>query len=502
MGNFDYLLTGFESALASGNLIYGFIGVFLGTLVGVLPGIGPALAIGLLLPITLTVQPTQALIMFAAIYYGAMYGGSTTSILLNTPGESGSVITAVEGNKMARAGEAGAALATAAIGSFVAGTIATLLLALAAPQLAEFALQVQPAGFLALIITAFFTVGTLLGSSRIRGVLALSVGLVVGLIGADLQTGSIRLTFGNNNAIDGIETVTVIVALFALGEILYLASRFKHAEWQVIPVGGKAMMNRNQFRRSWKPWLRGTAIGFPLGVVPAGGSEVPTFLSYATEKKLAKDKNKEEFGDGAIEGVAGPEAANNANAAGALVPLLALGLPTSATAAVVLVAFQSYNIQPGPLLFVTNPNLVWALIASLFIGNTLLLVLNLPFIKFWVKLLYMPRPYLYAGITTFALLGAYALNGSIFDLQMALVVGFIGYLFRRFGVPITPMVIGAILGPLAELYYKRTIQISQGDHSVLFDGLLTKSLYTFLLLLIVLPMLYRFIKRGKQNSTK
>ena len=502
MGNFDYLLNGFESAFASGNLIYGFIGVFLGTLVGVLPGIGPALAIGLLLPITLTVQPTQALIMFAAIYYGAMYGGSTTSILLNTPGESGSVITAVEGNKMARAGKAGAALATAAIGSFVAGTLATLLLALAAPQLAEFAIQVQPAGFLALIITAFFTVGTLLGSSRIRGVLALSVGLVVGLIGADLQTGSIRLTFGNNNAIDGIETVTVIVALFALGEILYLASRFKHSEWQVIPIGGKAMMNKKEWKRSWKPWLRGTAIGFPLGVIPAGGSEVPTFLSYATEKKLAKGENKEEFGKGAIEGVAGPEAANNANAAGALVPLLALGLPTSATAAVVLVAFQSYQIQPGPLLFTTNPDLVWALIASLFIGNTLLLVLNLPFIRFWIKLLYIPRPYLYAGITTFALLGGYALNSSIFDLQMALVVGFIGYLFRRFGVPITPMVIGAILGPLAELYYKRTIQISQGDHSVLFDGLLTKSLYTFLLLLIILPPLYRFIKRGKQSSTK
>jgi putative tricarboxylic transport membrane protein len=262
------------------------------------------------------------------------------------------------------------------------------------------------------------------------------------------------------------------------------------------------MMNKKEWKRSWKPWLRGTAIGFPLGVIPAGGSEVPTFLSYATEKKLAKGENKEEFGNGAIEGVAGPEAANNANAAGALVPLLALGLPTSATAAVVLVAFQSYQIQPGPLLFQTNPDLVWALIASLFIGNTLLLVLNLPFIKFWIKLLYIPRPYLYAGITTFALLGGYALNSSIFDLQMALVVGFIGYLFRRFGVPITPMVIGAILGPLAELYYKRTIQISQGDHSVLFDGLLTKSLYTFLLLLIVLPPLYRFIKRGKQSSTK
>jgi len=445
--NFGPLLDGFSQAFVLSNLIYGFIGTFLGTLVGVLPGIGPALAIGLLLPITLTVQPTQALIMFAAIYYGAMYGGSTTSILLNTPGESGSVITAVEGNKMARAGRAGAALATAAIGSFVAGTIATLLLALAAPQLAELAITVQPAGFLALIITAFATVGTLLGSSRIRGILSLAVGLTIGLVGADLQSGSLRLTFGNTAAIDGIETVTVIVALFALGEVLYLASRFKHDSWQVIPVGGKAMMTKKEFKRSWKPW-------------------------------------------------AGPEAANNANAAGALVPLLALGLPTSATAAVVLVAFQSYQIQPGPLLFMTNAELVWALIASLFIGNTLLLVLNLPFIRFWVKLLYIPRPYLYAGITTFALLGAYALNNSIFDLQIALLVGFIGYLFRRFAVPITPMVIGAILGPLAELYYKRALQISQGDHGVLIDGALTKSLYLFLILLIAIPPLYRRFKKG------
>ena len=394
--NFGELLNGFSDALVFSNLIYGFIGTFLGTLVGVLPGIGPALAIGLLLPITLTVQPTQALIMFAAIYYGAMYGGSTTSILLNTPGESGSVITAVEGNKMARAGRAGAALATAAIGSFVAGTIATFTLALAAPQLAEIAIQVQPAGFLALIITAFATVGTLLGSSRVRGLLSLAVGLTIGLVGADLQSGSLRLTFGQTAAIDGVETVTVIVALFALGEVIYLASRLRHDKEEILSVNGKAFLSRKDWKRSWKPWLRGTAIGFPLGVVPAGGSEVPTFLSYAVEKKLAKGENKEEFGKGAIEGVAGPEAANNANAAGALVPLLALGLPTSATAAVVLVAFQSYQIQPGPLLFQTNPELVWALIASLFIGNTLLLILNLPFIRFWVKLLYIPKPHLYA----------------------------------------------------------------------------------------------------------
>jgi len=500
MGSVDYWLKGFETAFSAGNLLYGFIGTFLGTLVGVLPGIGPALAIGLLLPITLKVQATQALIMFAAIYYGAMYGGSTTSILLNTPGESGSVITAVEGNKMARAGKAGAALATAAIGSFIAGTIATLLLALFAPKLADIAIKVQPAGFLALIVLAFATVGTLLGSSRVRGIVALAVGLTVGLVGADLQSGSLRLTFGNANAIDGIETVTVIVALFALGEVLYLASRFRHEEWQLIPTGGRVTMNKEDLKRSWKPWLRGTAIGFPLGIIPAGGSEVPTFLSYAVEKKLAKGENKEEFGKGAIEGVAGPEAANNANAAGALVPLLALGLPTSATAAVVLVAFQSYQIQPGPLLFMTNPDLVWTLIASLFIGNTLLLVLNLPFIGMWVKLLKIPRPYLYAGITTFSLLGAYALNNSTFDLQCALVVGFIGYLFRRFAVPVTPMVIGVILGPLAELYYKRALQISQGDHGILLQGPLTKILYSILLLVIVIPPIYRRMKKEKNLS--
>ena len=296
------LMDGFQTAFTATNLMFGLLGTFLGTLVGVLPGIGPALAIGLLLPICLTVNPTSALIMFAAIYYGAMYGGSTTSILLNTPGESGSVITALEGNKMAKAGRAGAALATAAIGSFVAGTIATLLLAFGAPVMADVALTIQPAGYLSLIILAFTTVGTLLGASRIRGLVALSVGLVIGLVGADLQSGALRLTFGNMAAIDGIETVTVIVAIFALGEALFLASRHQFFKTEVLKMDGKAWMTKEDFKRSWKPWLRGTAIGFPLGVIPAGGSEVPTFLSYGIEKALSK--NKDEFGKGAIEGVA------------------------------------------------------------------------------------------------------------------------------------------------------------------------------------------------------
>ncbi len=491
--SFSMLMDGFQTAFTPTNLAFGLLGTFLGTLVGVLPGIGPALAIGLLLPISLTVNPTSALIMFAAIYYGAMYGGSTTSILLNTPGESGSVITALEGNKMAKAGRAGAALATAAIGSFVAGTIATLLLAFGAPVMAEFALKIQPAGYLALIMLAFITVGTLLGASRIRGMVALAVGLVVGLVGADLQSGALRLTFGNLNAIDGIETVTVIVAIFALGEALYLASRHQLIDMTVLKLTGRAWMTREDFKRSWKPWLRGTAIGFPLGVIPAGGSEVPTFLSYGVEKALSK--NKDEFGKGAIEGVAGPEAANNANAAGVLVPLLALGLPTSATAAVVLVAFQSFNIQPGPMLFQTNPEIVWGLIASLFIGNALLLVLNLPLIRFWVLLLKIPSHYLYAGITTFALLGAYALNNSTFDLQVALGVGVLGYLFRRFGVPVTPLIIGVILGPLAELYFKRSLQISQGDWHILIAGSFPKVIYGLLLMVIIGPLVWNFKKK-------
>jgi putative tricarboxylic transport membrane protein len=499
MSSFNSLMDGFASALTLSNLGFGLLGTFLGTLVGVLPGIGPALAIALLLPITYTVSPASALIMFAAIYYGAMYGGSTTSILLNTPGESGSVITALEGNKMARRGQAGAALATAAIGSFVAGTIATGILAFTAPSIADLAIKVGAAEYVALMLVAFTTVSSLLGASQIRGFIALAIGLVLGLVGADLQSGLSRLTFGNEAALEGIETVPVIVSIFALGEALYIASRFKDEGWNVIPMKGRALMSRQDWKRSWKPWIRGTFLGFPLGVVPAGGSEVPTFLSYSIEKKLTK--HPEEFGHGAIEGVAGPEAANNANAAGALVPLLALGLPTSATAAVILVAFQTYQIQPGPTLFLTNGALIWTLIASLFIGNALLLVLNLPLVRFWVKLLNVPRPYLFAGIVTFALLGAYAINTSVFDVQVAIVIGLVGFLFRRFGMPITPLILGLILGPNLELQFRRALQISAGDYSTLIASPLSKILYAVLFLALFTPIITRVMKKVRKDVT-
>ena len=500
MENLNLLMEGFGNALTAQNLMYGLLGTFLGTLVGVLPGIGPALAIALLLPVTLSVDPTSALIMFAAVFYGAMYGGSTTSILLNTPGEAGAVITSVEGHKMAKKGRAGAALTTAAIGSFVAGLIATIFLAAAAPTLAELALKVQPAGYVALIVFAFAAVGTLLGSSRVRGLVSLSVGLIIGLVGADQQTGINRLSFGIQEATDGFEVIVVIISFFAIGEVLYYASRFKDDAWRVLPVKGKVWMDREDFRRSWKPWLRGTAIGFPMGLIPAGGSEVPTFISYSVEKKLSK--HKEEFGEGAIEGVAGPEAANNANAAGVLVPLLALGLPTSATAAIMLVALRNFNIQPGPMLFEMNGPLVWTLIASLFVGNTRLLLLNLPLIRIWIQLLQIPRHYLYAGITTFGMLGAYSLNNSLFDLRVAVIMGFIGYLFRRFGVPNTPLVLGVILGPVLEIQFRQALQLSNGDYSILYAGLLPKVIYLLLLALIFAPNIMKLIKKSAGVTSK
>jgi putative tricarboxylic transport membrane protein len=338
----------------------------------------------------------------------------------------------------------------------------------------------------------------LLGSSQIRGFISLSVGLILGLVGADLQSGLSRLTFGNDSALEGIRAVTVIVAIFALGEALYIASRFRDSGWKIIPMKGRALMSRNDLKRSWKPWLRGTAIGFPLGIVPAGGSEVPTFLSYSVEKSLSK--HKDEFGKGAIEGVAGPEAANNANAAGALVPLLALGLPTSATAAVILVAFQTYQIQPGPLLFTTNPVLIWTLIASLFIGNALLLILNLPLVRFWVQLLKIPRTYLFSGIVSFAMLGAYALNTSTFDVAVAIVIGVVGFLFRRYGMPITPLILGLILGPNLELQFRRALQISAGDYGTLIASPLSKVLYLVLFLVIVGPTVANMRRKKKAKK--
>jgi putative tricarboxylic transport membrane protein len=483
------LLSGFAEAATPVNLLFALLGVLLGTAVGVLPGIGPAMTVALLLPITYVLDPTAAFIMFAGIYYGGMYGGSTTSILLNTPGESASVVTAIEGNKMAKAGRAAQALATAAIGSFVAGTIATLLLALLAPAVATLAIEVSPADTFALMLLAFIAVTSVLGSSRVRGLASLGLGLTIGLIGIDFTSGQQRLTFGIAELSEGIDVIVVAVGLFAVGEALWTAAHLRRKPLDVIPVGNPRM-SREDWRRSWKPWLRGTAIGFPFGAIPAGGAEIPTFLSYITEKKLSK--NPEEFGHGAIEGVAGPEATNNASAAGGLVPLLTLGIPTTATAAIMLAAITSYGIEPGPRLFATEPVLVWGLIASLFIGNTALLLLNLPLAPVWARLLRIPRSYLYAGILFFSSLGAYAANASPFDLFLLLIIGGLGFMMRRYGLPMLPAIIGVILGPFAEEELRQALQISNGALTGLVDPMAVV-IYVIVALVLLYPVIRRLL---------
>ncbi|AWN21840.1 tripartite tricarboxylate transporter TctA [Deinococcus irradiatisoli] len=490
------LFAGFGTALTPLNLLWALVGVTLGTLVGVLPGIGPALTVALLLPVTAKLPPVSAFIMFAGIYYGGMFGGSTTSILLNTPGESSSIITALEGNKMARKGRAAAALATAAIGSFVAGTIGTMLLTFAAPAIAEIAVQIPPTAKFALILLAFVTISATFGGSPLRGLISLFFGLAIGLVGTDLQSGQARFALGYPELLDGIDFVTVVIGLFAIGETLYVATRLRKDKGSVIALKGNASMNREDWRRSWWPWLRGTALGFPFGAIPAGGAEIPTFLSYTLEKKLSK--HPEEFGQGAIEGVAGPEAANNASAAGVLVPLLTLGLPTSATAAILLAAFQQYGLQPGPLLFVTNGDLVWGLIASLYIGNAMLLALNLPLAPIWAKLLLIPRPFLYAGILVFSTVGVYSLNNSVFDLFLLAIFGVIGYGMRRFDFPVTPAIIGVILGPTAENFFRTAMQQSNGDYSVFVTQPSSAFILVIVLLALVVPPLLR--ARGRRAA--
>ena len=486
------LLHGFEVALTPTNLMWALVGSILGTAIGILPGIGPALTIALLLPVTVSVGPVSAFIMFAGVLYGAMYGGSTTSILINTPGEAGSMMTALEGNKMAKSGRGAAALATAAIGSFVAGTIATLLLTFAAPVVAELAFLLKPADYFALTILAFTSVAVVMGASRVRGFVSLFIGLALGLIGIDAMTGQPRMTFGIAALLDGVELTVVLVSLFAIGEILYVASRYSNSTDEIVAIKGKAFMTREDWRRSWKPWLRGTALGFPIGTIPGGGSEIPTMLSYTLEKKLSR--HKDEFGKGAIEGVAGPEAANNASAAGILVPLLTLGLPTSATAAILLAAFQNYGLQPGPFLFTSNPELVWGLIASLYIGNVMLLVLNLPLVGIWVKLLQIPRPQLYAGILVFAVMGIWGVSGSVFDLGLMAALGVLGYVMRVYGFPIPPLLIGLILVPLAETQLRTALASGQGRISVLFETPISVTFLVLSFMFLFAPFLLKRLK--------
>lgn len=495
METLTLLWNGIALAMQPGNLLFAGIGVLLGTLVGILPGISPSLTVALLLPVTFKLDPTGSIIMFAGIYFGGMYGSSTTAILLNTPGEAASIATAIEGHRMAKNGRGGPALSTAAIGSFVAGSIATLMLALLAPVIVDFAVQFGPWDYFALMVLAFITVSATFGDSVLRGLTSLALGLVFGLVGLDKLTGQGRLAFDVPNLLDGISVTTMAVGLFAIGETLHVASRFNGVADTVEAVRGSLWMTLDDWKRSWKPWLRGFGLGFPIGALPAGGAEVPTLLSYTIERKLSR--RPEEFGNGAIEGVAGPEAANNAAATGTMVPLLALGLPTSATAAMLLAGFQQYGLVPGPLLFVTNADLVWGLIASFLVGNLMLLVLNLPLVGLWVKLLSIPQAWLYAGILVFAAMGTLAANPSLTELALLVAFGVTGYLMRCWDYPVAPMIVGLILGPMAESQFRRAMQISLGDPWVFFKNPGSATLLALAVIALIAPLVFKKLRSFK-----
>ena len=486
MDQLTNLMGGFAAALTPMNLVWVFVGCLLGTAVGVLPGLGSSMAVALLLPVTFSLDPIGAFIMFAGIYYGGLFGDSTTAILLNTPGNSTAIASTFEGHRMAKRGRAPQALATAAIGAFIGGLLATILVVFFAPVLADLATVFGPAEYFALAVVAFIATAAVVADSAIKGLAALAIGLSLALIGVDGISGASRFTFGIPSLFDGVHIVVITVGLLAIGEVLHVASRIhKDPTATAMTVGKRPFLSRREFREAIPAWLRGSAFGVPFGAIPAGGAEIPTFLAFGLERRLDRRSKNPQFGTGAIRGLAAPEAAANATAGSAMGSLLALGLPTSATAAIMLAAFQQYGMQPGPLLFTRNADLVWALLASLLIGMVMLLIINLPFAPLWAKLLLIPKHYLYAGITTFAALGVYASSSSLTDLILLTLIGVLGFVLRRYGIPLAPVLIAVILGPLAETSLRRTLAVSEGDASALFASGLSLTLYALLAIGIV-----------------
>jgi TctA family transporter len=461
---FAHLWLGFETAATISNLVYCLIGVFLGTAIGVLPGLGPTATISILLPITFGLPPVSALIMLAGIYYGAQYGGSTTAILVNLPGEASSVVTALDGYQMARKGKAGRALATAAIGSFFAGTIATVLLAAAAPPLAELALKFGPAEYFSLMVLGLVASVVLASGSLLHAISMIVLGLILGLVGMDVNSGVARFTFDIPELADGIGFVVVAMGVFGLGEIIANLEH-EHGRTLALKTVTGLFPTREDWKRIWAPILRGTALGSALGILPGGGAMLASFASYSMEKKVSK--NPQEFGQGAIEGVAGPESANNAGAQTSFIPMLTLGIPSNPVMALMIGALIMQGIQPGPSVMNEQPALFWGLIASMWIGNAFLLVLNLPLIGLWVRMIAIPYHFLFPAILVFCAIGVFSLNNSTFAVYSMAVFGVLGYVFRKLDCEPAPMLLGLILGPMMEEYLRRALLMSKGDPSVL-----------------------------------
>lgn len=470
---FHSLVAGFAVALSPANLAFALVGSVVGTAVGVLPGIGPIAGIAILLPLTFKLDPTGAIIMLSAIYYGAMYGGTITSVLMNVPGEGASAVTCIDGYQMALAGRGGAALAVAAIGSFVGGTFATMVLVFAAPPLASVALNFGPPEFFALMVLGLVLLVAFSGENLLLGLLSALLGLALALPGTDFVEGTPRLTFGIPELADGIGFVPVIMGLYGIGEVLSSLARKDDGVLASSPIKSTTL-TRAEMRASAMPIVRGSVIGTFLGLIPGIGTILPTIASYAAEKGLSR--TPERFGRGAIEGVAGPETANNAYANGALVPLFTLGIPASPTIAVLLGAFMMNGLTPGPFLFKEKPDFVWGVIASLYVGNVILVVLNLPLVGIWVRLLRTPRSILFSLVLAFTVVGAFVTSNSVFDIGVLLFFGVVGFVFGRLGIPIAPMAFTVILGPLTENALRQALSMSGGEVAVLARGPLSTSL--------------------------
>lgn len=501
MSTIQYLADGFAVALQWHNLIFAFVGVLIGTAVGVLPGIGPMSGVALLMPVTASLtgglEPehaaASAIILLAGVYYGAMYGGSTTSILLNTPGESSSVVTTLDGYQMAKQGRAGSALAIAAIGSFVAGIVALVALVFLAQPLSDLALEFGPAEYFSLMLLGLCAVSGLGGKSMTKALIMTVFGLLLATIGIDSVSGVARFTYDIPDLYQGLEFLTVAVGLFALGEVFKTILENDTSTSSVIKVG-RILPTKEDLKQSAAPIARGSLLGFFIGVLPGAGATLASFFSYIMEKKWSK--NPERFGKGAIEGVAGPESANNAASGGAMIPLLTLGIPGSGTTAILMGALLMYNVQPGPLLFTDHPQIAWGLIASMFIGNVMLLILNLPLVKVFAKIIETPPQYLIPLIIAISVFGVYAVQISTFDLILLVICGVLGYFLNKNDFPLAPLVLGLVLGPMIENNMRRALTTSNGDFSIFLTKPLSLFFLVCALLWLVVPLLLKM--RGKQ----
>ena len=476
---------GFSIGLQPLNVLACFVGVFVGTLIGVLPGIGPVATMSILFPVTYAMTPTASIIMMAGIYYGAMYGGSTTSILANIPGEAASVVTCLDGYQMARQGLAGPALGIAAFGSFIVGTASVLGIMLLGPPLAAFALRFGPPEIFALLMLGFTMVTYLAGASKLKAVAMALVGLLLATVGLDPMTATPRFTYGTITLMDGVGLVPIIMGLFGIAEVLLNIERGVHQEIFNAPIQG-LLPNRAQWRASAGPIARGSVLGFVLGILPGIGSIIPTFLSYALEKRIAR--HPERFGHGAIEGVAGPESANNAATGGSMIPLLTLGIPPNVVMAVLLGAFLVHGIQPGPLLVKEHPEIFWGVIASMYIGNVMLLVLNLPLIGIWVQLLKVPYRVLFPLILLFCIIGVYTVSTNVWDIVIMLAFGAVGYLMKKFDYEPMPLVLAYVLGRLAEESIRQTLLVSRGSAAIFLERPIAAAFLGTAAAVVVLPI--------------